>query len=218
MTEKVGTNSGIEMKFILALIFLTLTSVIVHADEFYDNYSKLTPTPIMGFVIPQKLDHETLKMFYNQSIIEYKNANYGLAKELLEATVQRTDAFPKAYFYLGVIYGEEHLPFHNEKIAKKHYENCIAHRKSDGRLKQICYEKMILECKLTNEQVSACLDASRKISEQSYYYKDTLAISKWVNDKSKIFDDETRKLDDEAFVMRNNNVPITQNAVYLVGY
>ena len=217
MMAKVGTNSGIEMKIIL-LVFLALTSISLRADEFYDSYSKLTPTPIMGFVIPQKLDYETLKMFYNQSIIEYKNANYGLAKELLEATVQRTDAFPKAYFYLGAIYGEEHLPFHNEKIAKKHYENCIAHRKSDARLKQICYEKMILECKLNPEQVLSCVEASKRISDQSYYYKDTLAISKWANDKSKMFDDETQKLDDEAFAVRNNNVPITQNAVYLVGH
>jgi hypothetical protein len=156
------------MKLLLVLLMLGSN---VFAGDFPDVMIGITPTPIMGFVIPQKLEFHTIKAFYQMAIKEYKEANYGSSKELFEEIVKRTDAFPKAYFYLGDIYGHTE-PFVNKKLAKAYYKQCIAHRKTSNELKQICYIKLSWLDGTSKEEIESYKVACKKLGD-TYY-------SKWI--------------------------------------
>lgn len=132
----------------LLLLFVLISNNVYAENEFksipkmqmqlQENFLPVAPTPINNFIVSQTSPFSTIRVFYKLAIQEYKNANYGTAKELFEATVQRTDAFPEAYFYLGNIYGDVE-PFKNPKLSKKYYKMCLAHKKSSKDLKKICY-------------------------------------------------------------------------------
>ena len=195
------------------LLLLSLTASLIHAETEldFDAYNKITPTPIMQFRIPEKLEFQTIKLFYKQAVEEYKNANYGASKELLEATVQRTDAFPKAYFYLGVIYGDINLPFKNIKLAKSYYKQCVAHRKANNEIKQICYIKLSWIDGNSKEENAQYRAESKKLGDN--YYSKWLDVGDARDSISKslemagVAEDAKKKTDKDIF----------QRANYLVG-
>lgn len=161
---------------------------------------------------------DSYKDLYKEAIEEYRCANYGSSKELFEFVVEQTDAFPKAYFYLGCIYGNDYLPFHNPQKSVKQFRYCIANRKSDNRLKQICYTKILLNGKLNKEQVNKLMEEDGKISDKTYYYINALSISQWVNDTRKMFSDDQDKYWEESRKVRTKtDIDIGEPAYKLVG-
>jgi len=190
------------------LLLFVLFSTPLCAEE---NYISITPTPINGFTIPQKLNFFTITSFYKMAIQEYKDANYGFSKELFEATVKRTDAFPKAYFYLGNIYGNIE-PFKNSKISKEYYRLCIEHPKSSKELKQIAYIYLNWYTQPSLKERQEYIEATKKLGDTHYsrmlelnqiWNKDPQVLTKLTEKVLK----EKEPIDKEVF----------QRANYLIG-
>jgi len=118
------------------ILSLTLISSILAAEtvEFQINTS--------GIAFQKDITADTINTFYQMAEAEYKYSNFGLSRDLFTAIIQKTNAHPEAYFFLGKIY-EEVPQFKNAEMSKQCYLNAAVNKKLDVATRQQSYLSLI---------------------------------------------------------------------------
>ena len=122
MAKLTKKRNGLFLGIFILLSLLLLGAIkthtsrggLVNPDAGYEKlYSFDTNISISKNITP-----EELQVFYDFAIGEYRNANFGISKDLLEAITQKSDDHPMSWYYLAEIYKKVY-PYSQSEFKKK---------------------------------------------------------------------------------------------------
>jgi tetratricopeptide (TPR) repeat protein len=114
--------------------------ISLNDGTFRAEYEKIySPKSQMNF--DPKITESQLNVFYDFALEEYRNANFGSARDLLEGITQKTDSHPMSWYFLGEIY-KNIYPYSQETAKFKIVLLNITKSNLNNGLKQSAYDEL----------------------------------------------------------------------------